>query len=171
MAKNKESVAVADLYRRNKKVIGDNPNLIKPGQRLTRADGSSYVVKKGDNLYKIIRSASKAKPKPKPKPASMQDSLGVDTNNYSGKKQDHGGVNGRVGKVNPPAIKGRPVRGRPGSGGVVRVRPPGAGANVNIVPRGQPSGAINTRPIDMTTGVTPKPKPRPVTAIRRAVRR
>lgn len=40
------------LYAENKSVIGSNPNLIIPGQKLT-IPAVKYVVKKGDNLTKI----------------------------------------------------------------------------------------------------------------------
>ena len=52
------------LYQHNKDVIGGNPNLIKPGQRLKMPDGSIYTVQKGDYLIKI---ASNFKPADKPK--------------------------------------------------------------------------------------------------------
>jgi len=41
------------IYNLNKDVIGDNPNLIKPGQQLKMPDGSTYTVKPGDSLSKI----------------------------------------------------------------------------------------------------------------------
>src|SRR5690606_23005678 len=40
------------LYAENKSVVGSNPNLIFPGQKLT-LPAVKYVVKKGDNLSKI----------------------------------------------------------------------------------------------------------------------
>ena len=41
------------IYQDNQDVIGNNPNLIKPGQVLSLPDGSSYAVQRGDTLYKI----------------------------------------------------------------------------------------------------------------------
>ena len=49
-----------EIYNLNKAVIGNNPNLIKPGQQLKMPDGSTYTVKKGDNLTKIARGGGKA---------------------------------------------------------------------------------------------------------------
>jgi LysM repeat protein len=41
------------IYNLNKSIIGDNPNLIKPGMKLKMPDGSTYRVQPGDNLSKI----------------------------------------------------------------------------------------------------------------------
>jgi hypothetical protein len=42
------------IYQANKGIIGNNPNLIKPGQRLKMPDGHpDYEVKQGDTLSKI----------------------------------------------------------------------------------------------------------------------
>ncbi|MGA1824016.1 MAG: LysM peptidoglycan-binding domain-containing protein [bacterium] len=41
-----------DIYQRNREIIGDNPNLIEPGQ-LLHIPSLVYVVKKGDSLSKI----------------------------------------------------------------------------------------------------------------------
>jgi len=42
------------IYQANKDLIGNNPNLIKPGQRLKMPDGQpDYEVKQGDTLSKI----------------------------------------------------------------------------------------------------------------------
>jgi LysM repeat protein len=56
-----------DIYAANRDVIGNNPNLIKPGQQLKMPDGSTYTVKPGDSLSKIARgttggAAAPAKP-------------------------------------------------------------------------------------------------------------
>jgi LysM repeat protein len=42
-----------DIYQANKGLIGSNPNLIKPGQRLTIPNHGTYEVKPGDTLSKI----------------------------------------------------------------------------------------------------------------------
>jgi LysM repeat protein len=55
------------IYAANKDVIGPNPNLIKPGQKLTMPDGSTYTVAAGDNLSKI---AAKSKPTAQKSPAT-----------------------------------------------------------------------------------------------------
>lgn len=46
---------VSQIYQNNQDVIGNNPNLIKPGQVLSLPDGSSYAVQRGDSLYKIAK--------------------------------------------------------------------------------------------------------------------
>jgi len=42
-----------EIYNLNKTIIGANPNLIKPGQKLTLPNGTVYTVKPGDSLSKI----------------------------------------------------------------------------------------------------------------------
>lgn len=42
-----------EIYNLNKTIIGANPNLIKPGQKLTLPNGTVYTVKTGDTLSKI----------------------------------------------------------------------------------------------------------------------
>lgn len=42
-----------EIYNLNKTIIGANPNLIKPGQKLTLPNGTVYTVKPGDTLSKI----------------------------------------------------------------------------------------------------------------------
>jgi len=46
---------VNQIYQNNQDVIGNNPNLIKPGQVLSLPDGSDYPVQRGDSLSKIAR--------------------------------------------------------------------------------------------------------------------
>jgi len=46
---------VNQIYLNNQDIIGNNPNLIKPGQVLSLPDGSSYAVQRGDNLSKIAK--------------------------------------------------------------------------------------------------------------------
>jgi LysM repeat protein len=46
------------IYNLNKSIIGDNPNLIKPGMKLKMPDGSIYPVQPGDNLSKIAAKQS-----------------------------------------------------------------------------------------------------------------
>ena len=58
------------IYNANKQVIGNNPNLIKPGQKLKMPDGSTYTVKPGDNLSKIAKGA---KPGQSAQPAANTD--------------------------------------------------------------------------------------------------
>lgn len=50
-----------ELYKQNRAIIGRNPNLILPGQKLTLPDGTPYEVKSGDTLGKI---AAKVKSQP-----------------------------------------------------------------------------------------------------------
>jgi nucleoid-associated protein YgaU len=50
------------IYQMNKKVIGPNPNLIKPGQKLTMPNNSEYIVKPGDNLSKIAANYNRNLP-------------------------------------------------------------------------------------------------------------
>lgn len=57
-AKQTGPVTWKQIYDANKDVIGANPNLIKPGQKLKMPDGSTYTVKAGDNLSKIAKNAS-----------------------------------------------------------------------------------------------------------------
>lgn len=42
-----------EIYNLNKTIIGANPNLIKPGQKLTLPNGTVYTVKPEDTLSKI----------------------------------------------------------------------------------------------------------------------
>jgi len=46
---------VDQIYQNNLDIIGNNPNLIKPGQVLSLPDGSSYPVQRGDSLSKIAK--------------------------------------------------------------------------------------------------------------------
>jgi len=46
---------VSQIYQNNQDVIGNNPNLIKPGQVLILPDGTSYPVQRGDSLSKIAK--------------------------------------------------------------------------------------------------------------------
>ena len=46
---------VSQIYQNNQDIIGNNPNLIKPGQVLSLPDGSSYAVQRGDSLSKIAK--------------------------------------------------------------------------------------------------------------------
>jgi len=46
---------VNQIYQNNQDVIGKDPNLIKPGQKLSLPDGSSYAVQRGDTLTKIAK--------------------------------------------------------------------------------------------------------------------
>ena len=43
------------IYNKNKDIIGDNPNLIYPGQVLTIPNNNMYVVKSGDTLWGIAQ--------------------------------------------------------------------------------------------------------------------
>ena len=45
-----------EIYNINKQLIGNDPNKIKVGAELKMPDGSTYVVKAGDNLSKIAKS-------------------------------------------------------------------------------------------------------------------
>jgi LysM repeat protein len=58
-----------DIYAANRDVIGNNPNLIKPGQQLKMPDGSTYTVKPGDSLSKIARGTTGAATNPAAEPA------------------------------------------------------------------------------------------------------
>jgi len=49
-----------NIYQNNKDLIGDNPNLIKPGVTIDLPDGTPYTIKQGDTLSGI---ALKTKPK------------------------------------------------------------------------------------------------------------
>lgn len=46
---------VDQIYQNNLDIIGNNPNLIKPGQVLSLPNGSSYPVQRGDSLSKIAK--------------------------------------------------------------------------------------------------------------------
>jgi hypothetical protein len=50
---NSNSIKWQDIYKINKGIIGNNPNLIKPGQVLTIPGKEPYEVKPGDTLSKI----------------------------------------------------------------------------------------------------------------------
>jgi len=50
---NSNSIKWQDIYKINKGVIGNNPNLIKPGQELKIPGKEPYIVKPGDTLSKI----------------------------------------------------------------------------------------------------------------------
>ena len=53
-AVSKQSKDLQDFYAQNKKVIGNNPNLIKPGQKLKLPNNTYAVVDKGDSLSSIM---------------------------------------------------------------------------------------------------------------------
>ena len=64
-----------DIYRLNKKTIGSDPGLIKPGQVLKMPnDAPDYTVQKGDSLVKIASMGTAARPRfphtPTPSPAA-----------------------------------------------------------------------------------------------------
>jgi LysM repeat protein len=50
----KASEDVQDFYVQNRKVIGNNPNLIKPGQKLKLPNNTYAVVDKGDTLSSLM---------------------------------------------------------------------------------------------------------------------
>jgi LysM repeat protein len=54
-AANKTSHNWKEIYDLNKQVIGKNPNKIYPGQQLKMPNGSTYIVKPGDSLWKISK--------------------------------------------------------------------------------------------------------------------
>jgi len=54
----KQKVDWKTLYALNKATIGSNPNLIRPGMKLSMPDGSTYRVQSGDNLSKIAAKQS-----------------------------------------------------------------------------------------------------------------
>jgi len=54
----KQKVDWKTLYALNKATIGSNPNLIRPGMKLSMPDGSTYRVQSGDNLTKIAAKQS-----------------------------------------------------------------------------------------------------------------
>ncbi len=51
----KASKDVQDFYAQNRKVIGNNPNLIKPGQKLKLPNNTYAVVDKGDTLSSLMK--------------------------------------------------------------------------------------------------------------------
>lgn len=55
-----------EIYDLNKATIGNNPNLIKPGQVLKLPNGQPYTVKSGDNLNKIAKAAGGSSSTAKP---------------------------------------------------------------------------------------------------------
>jgi hypothetical protein len=171
-----ETDQVHDLYKANKKTIGKNPNLIHPGEKIKRSDGSSYTVKKGDNLYKIARGTPKAKAKPDGLMVRPPHGKAVDPHtDLMGRPQPMPGSTGRkhgsVGtRVSPPTgsfgdphtdLMGKPqtkpgARGRPNRG--TTATPP--------TPRGRPvvtrtttSGAVRPPSRTTITGNVPGPLP------------
>lgn len=50
-----------ELYQKNIDVVGSNPNLIYPGQKLQLPSGGEYTVKPGDSLSKIASQTQKPK--------------------------------------------------------------------------------------------------------------
>jgi len=54
----KQKVDWKTIYALNKATIGSNPNLIRPGMKLSMPDGSTYRVQPGDNLSKIAAKQS-----------------------------------------------------------------------------------------------------------------
>ena len=70
---NPEPGSWQDLYKQNQGIIGNNPNLIKPGQVLkipNDPEGASYTVQKGDTLDKINKSVGGLLPQPKAQPST-----------------------------------------------------------------------------------------------------
>jgi hypothetical protein len=127
------------LFKANRKTIGKNPNLIKPGQRLRMPDGSSRIVKKGDTLSGIA-AGSNRRGAPKPgKAARTVDPKGKGS--PVGKITKLAPISKRITPGNPGTSPGKlrplPPTGRPGPG---RMQP------MPIVGRAKPIGGIGTKP-------------------------
>lgn len=137
------------VYKDNRKTIGSNPNLIKPGQRLKMPDGSTHVVKKGENLTRIAASAGKSAAAPgHNKPAGQMNAIGR-------------GQLKRVPNTKPPGHGTLPVAPMPPTrtGGLqklpaVPVKPPAPGS---YTPAGEHFGFHDTMPTRRTSPNTSPP--------------
>jgi hypothetical protein len=68
-----------EIYQLNKNVIGANPNLIYPGQKLKIPGGGEYTVKPGDNLSKIAANTKQSKSSDPPTPSASSKSSNLPT--------------------------------------------------------------------------------------------